>query len=103
MYYVYLLTSEGGEHYIGYTGDLRRRFREHATGQSRATRGRSWKLVYYEAYADEQDARRRERKLKDGRAKYHLLSRCSGSVERLSRLKVSEGGCRASVMRSASR
>ena len=82
MYYVYLLISEDGQKYIGYTQDLRRRFTEHGRGGSQATKNRNWDLVYYEAYSSEKDARRRERKLKDGRAKYQLLERCTESLKR---------------------
>ncbi len=64
MYYVYLLVSEKGERYIGYTKDLRRRLEEHNAGLNRSTRGRKWELVYYEAYREERLARRRERRLK---------------------------------------
>ena len=58
MYYVYILDreSESG-YYIGYTNDLRRRFKEHCSGQK-------CKLIYYEAYHVENLARRREMKIK---------------------------------------
>ena len=60
MFYVYLLRDpESGSIYVGYSSDLRRRVREHA---SRDHPG--WMLVYYEAYGSEVDARRRERRLK---------------------------------------
>lgn len=60
MYYVYLLQNpENYAIYIGYTGDLKRRYREH---QASAHPG--WKLKYYEAYASESDARKREQRLK---------------------------------------
>ena len=64
MYYVYLLLSERGEKYIGYTKDLKRRLREHERGEVRWTRGRKWELVYFEGYREEFLARKRERKLK---------------------------------------
>lgn len=57
MYYVYFIKGlKTGETYIGYTSDLKRRIREHGN--------RKPKLVYYEAYRNETDARERERKLK---------------------------------------
>ena len=57
MYYVYLIKNiRTKETYIGYTDDLRRRFKEH--------RDKNPELVYYEAYKDKEDARDRERKLK---------------------------------------
>jgi putative endonuclease len=59
MYYVYILRKyEGSEIYIGYTSDLKRRFKEHNT------KSRSWELVYYEAYKARKDARIREERLK---------------------------------------
>ncbi|KPJ71732.1 hypothetical protein AMJ52_08335 [candidate division TA06 bacterium DG_78] len=59
MYYVYILKKYGGsEIYIGYTSDLKRRFKEHNA------KGRSWELLYYEAYKVRKDARMREERLK---------------------------------------
>jgi putative endonuclease len=61
MFYVYVLKSPvHGQIYIGYTADLRQRFREH----QKIERHKGWILIYYEAYRDEQDARDRERMLK---------------------------------------
>jgi len=49
------------------TGNLRRRFEEHQSGESQSTKGRSpWKLIYYEAYLKKQDAAGREVFLKSG-------------------------------------
>ncbi len=82
MYYVYLLVSEDGKTYIGYTSDLRRRLREHNKGYNKSTRGKKWKLIYYEAFLSEEDAKDRERKLKQrGSAKYKLLKRLSNSLK----------------------
>ena len=64
MYYVYLIVSEDGRKYIGYTANLRARIEDHNSGSVKSTKGRKWKLVYYEAYARYEDARRRERNLK---------------------------------------
>ena len=81
MYYLYLLVSERGERYIGFTEDLRRRVEEHNRSGSKYTKGRKWKLVYYEAYASREDAVRREKRLKhDGRSRYGLMSRVEGSI-----------------------
>lgn len=60
MYYVYLLRVEkksGDKTYIGFTGDLEKRLKQH-----KATK--EIELIYYEAYATEKEARDRERKLK---------------------------------------
>ena len=82
MYYVYVIVSEEGEKYIGYTSDLRRRLKEHREGRNMSTRGRKWKLVYYEAYLSREDAFRREKKLKQrGRSRQILYERLRGSIE----------------------
>jgi putative endonuclease len=68
MYYVYLLRSVTDDgFYIGYSTDLRKRLLEHKRGASFATRYRGpWKLIYYEAYIEREDAEGRERYLKSG-------------------------------------
>lgn len=64
MTYVYLIINEKGKIYLGSTNDLRKRFKLHNSGLVTATKGHKWKLVYYEAYLNEHDARIREQKLK---------------------------------------
>jgi len=66
MFYVYILKSEkDGNLYIGSTNDLKRRFLEHNKGSCESTKNRKpFKLVYYESYAIEKDAREREHNLK---------------------------------------
>ena len=82
MYYVYVLVSEEGKTYLGYTSDLKRRLQEHNEGKNRWTRGHRWRLVYYEAYASNTDARRRERNLKrSGQARRWLRERIRESVK----------------------
>jgi putative endonuclease len=68
MFYVYVLQSEADTGLcIGMSGDLRRRFMELQNGESRSTKGRRpWKLIYYEAYLEKQDAEGREMFLKSG-------------------------------------
>ena len=68
MYYVYILQNPEGSLYIGNTNDLRRRLVEHNSGKSIYTRGKQWKLIYYESYLDEPDTRLREKKNKTARA-----------------------------------
>jgi len=69
MYYVYLIKNKiTKEIYIGYTNDLKRRFKEHKNKRP--------ELVYYEAYRSEKDARSRETKLKQhGQTKRRLKER----------------------------
>ena len=63
MFYVYVLRSEGDTgFYIGFSTNLRARLRQHQGGESFATKSRGpWKLIYYEAYLNEDDALGRER------------------------------------------
>ncbi len=68
MFYVYVLQSESDDgFYIGYSTDLRRRLSQHQEGLAFATAfRRPWRLIYYEAYREQQDAIGRERYLKSG-------------------------------------
>ncbi len=62
--------------------DLKRRLREHNASSSKATRSRlPLKLVYYEAYLSEKDAKDREFKLKRFAGSYiHLKHRIRNSL-----------------------
>jgi len=66
MYYNYvLLSKKDHRRYIGYTKDLRKRFKEHNNGKVDSTKSRRpLILVYYEACLNEEDALRREKYLK---------------------------------------
>ena len=69
MYYVYILHSEkDGKLYVGSTPDLKTRIEKHKRGYVLATKHRRpLKLVYYEAYLTQRDAKRREVFLKGGK------------------------------------
>ncbi|MEM7436996.1 MAG: GIY-YIG nuclease family protein [Myxococcota bacterium] len=84
MHYVYVLRSlKDGHLYTGYTADLRARFAAHRTGKSRHTRRRRpLKLIYYEAYLLEDDARSREAFLKSGSGKRYLRRQLRRYFER---------------------
>lgn len=66
MFYVYVLFSEKDKKlYTGFSPDLKSRFEAHTNGFVKATKfRRPLKLIYYEAYLTELDARRREIYLK---------------------------------------
>ncbi len=76
MYFVYLLKNEQTEElYYGYTNNLERRLKEHNVIDR-------WKLIYYEGYISELDARHRELKLKNyGQAGTHLKNRLKESLQ----------------------
>jgi len=75
--YVYLLRSKkDGKWYSGCTGDLRKRLREHNTGESTWTKGRGpFELIYYEAYRNIKDAFAREKQIKSGLGKEYIKRR----------------------------
>jgi putative endonuclease len=65
MYYVYILYSLKDNEYTSSTSDLKRRIKEHFSGESTATSYRlPLKLIHYEAYLLKQDAIAREKYLK---------------------------------------
>lgn len=68
FYYVYILQSQKDQSlYIGYTSDLKKRFREHNEGKSLATKPfRPYRLIFYEAFLNRIDAKNREIYLKGG-------------------------------------
>src|SRR5439155_11155398 len=74
MHYVYVLRSVSDDgFYIGYSANLRKRFKEHVQGGSFATSYRGpWKLIYYEAYLEQADALGREKYLKSGAGRRFL-------------------------------
>ncbi len=83
MFYVYIIKNETGELYYGFTNDLKKRFFEHNSGKSFSTKNHKWKLVYYEAYLDKEDAKSREARLKNyGQALGQLKRRIKKSLSR---------------------
>jgi len=77
MFYTYLLQSlKDKKWYTGFTNDLRKRFNEHNSNKVYSTKNRGpFKLIYYEACLNEQDARAREEYLKSGMGKRYLKNR----------------------------
>lgn len=68
MFFVYILQSKKDKSlYIGYSSDLKKRFKEHNQGLSISTKHRRpYKLIYYEAFVKQKDAKDREKYLKSG-------------------------------------
>ena len=68
-YFVYLIKSNLKNNkkfsYVGYTNNLKKRLNLHNCGKgAKFTRGKKWKLVYYEKYDSKSNAMRNEFKLK---------------------------------------
>ena len=82
MYYVYVLKStKNNDVYVGFTRDLRLRYKSHNDGMVQSTQPyRPWELVYYEAYKDIHDAAKRERQLKSHAAKDGLRMQLKNSL-----------------------
>jgi putative endonuclease len=76
MFYTYLLQSmKDGKFYTGYTRDLRKRFSDHNSGKVFSTKGRGpFRIIYYEACLDEDDAKAREIYLNPVRSKQEKTS-----------------------------
>ncbi len=77
MFYIYVIQSLKSDYwYTGYTDNLRKRFNQHNMDKSAYTKKRGpYKLIYYEACLNEEDARSREKYLKSGMGKRYLKNR----------------------------
>lgn len=86
MFYFYLLQSLKNikEIYTGSTSNLKARFAEHNHGNVPSTKRYSpWRLVYYEAFLSEKDARLREQGFKKhGKGNYELKKRLTYSLRK---------------------
>jgi len=69
--------------YIGFTKDLSKRIKAHNRNSVRSTKNRGEnKLIYYEAFLSQTDARRREKNLKNQwRQREFLLKNLTNSLE----------------------
>lgn len=83
MFYVYILKSEkDGKLYTGFSKDLKKRIEWHNEQKSQATKWRlPVKLIYYEAYKNEKDARKRELFLKSGRGREVIRKQLENSLK----------------------
>ena len=87
MYYTYVLLCRDRrrnreEFYIGSSGDLRNRIKEHKLGEVRTTKSfDEVTLIYYEACLHKTDARKRELQLKTGFGRGYLKKRIGGYLK----------------------
>lgn len=68
IHYVYILKSlRDNKLYIGYTNKLKKRLEKHQQGKILSTKSRRpLKIIYYESYLSEEDAKKREKFFKTG-------------------------------------
>lgn len=83
MFYVYVLKSQrNGKLYKGFTSDLKRRIKEHNCGQPKFSRNNGpWRLIYYEGFISEKDAREEEKFLKSGKGRERLKYALRDSIK----------------------
>jgi len=68
--YLYILRCRDGLLYTGSTNDLIRRLARHRAGKVRSTKSRlPVQLIYFEEFETPDQARQRERELKNGRTR----------------------------------
>ena len=76
-YFVYLIGNKKLKKfvtYVGYTYNLKRRLDLHNSGKgAKFTRGRKWKLLYYEKYKTKKEAILRECYIKKNRKLRNLI------------------------------
>ena len=82
MAWVYILRNAStNRFYVGSTIDLRRRLKQHKSGNTRTTRVLGTKeLVYTEEYATETEARNREKQIKSYKSKVYIEKLILGPV-----------------------
>lgn len=85
MFFTYVLYSfKDGKLYIGYAGNIEERFARHEAGHVPATKDRRpLKLIYYEAYLTEHEAKRREKFLKGGNGRAQLKLQIEDTLKNL--------------------
>lgn len=84
-YYVYVLFSLKDKGlYIGYSTDLRNRLSAHTRGEVKSTSfRRPLKLIHYEYFIDEKDAKAREVYLKSGYGRENLYKSLQRTLSEL--------------------
>ena len=77
FYFTYILLSQkDGKYYTGFSSNLPLRFEYHNQGKVPSTKNRiPFKLIYYEACINKQDALKREKYLKTHYGKLYLAKR----------------------------
>ena len=70
-FFVYVIGSKSKSKfitYVGYTNNLYKRIKLHNTGKgAKFTKGRKWKILYYESFSSKNAAMKREFAIKNDR------------------------------------
>ena len=78
-YFVYVIASYKHSKiktYVGYTNNLKKRLLLHNSGKgAKSTKGRKWKLIYYEKCRTKKEAISREYYIKNNRKFRNLLKK----------------------------
>jgi len=83
MYYVYLVKQSNGTIYIGFSGNLKQRIKDHK--YKKKIQG----LIYYEAFQNKKDALEREKQLKKYKSAWgYLKKRIQRSTKELTKESV---------------
>jgi putative endonuclease len=82
IYFTYVLVSEMDKSwYIGYSSNLEKRLIDHNSGKTITTnRKKPWKILYYEASFNKEDAIAREKYLKSGMGRRYLKNRLKNQI-----------------------
>lgn len=83
MHKVYLIQSEVDKSiYIGYCNDIEIRLKQHNAGKTKSIKSKiPYRLIYYEAFLDKTDARKRELSLKrQGMQREFVLNNLKNSL-----------------------
>ena len=82
-YYVYVLLSlKDHKFYVGYSKNLKQRISQHNHGEVKSTQSRRpLKLIHYEYFVDEQDAKAREVFLKSGFGREQLRKSLKNTLQ----------------------
>ena len=76
-YFVYLIANNKNNKlitYVGYTDNLKKRINLHNKGKgAKFTRGRHWRIIYFEKYATKNEAKSREYYIKKNRKFRNLI------------------------------
>ena len=83
MFFVYILKSLSDKKlYTGFTNNLKNRLNKHNQGKIFSTKSRRpFKLIYYEAYLSEEDAKKREKYLKTGWGRNYIKKNLQKTLE----------------------